>query len=224
MSSATVSLPVRALALLAGLALAAAPVRAQAPVRSIGTPILENEYVTVRKIRIEPGANLPGADRHDLALIYLDAGPDTGPGGASAGRVVFVDAGSDVPRLPAGQAIVVELEDRPMAAYRNDSGYPPAFPRPGSKQVVDNQRVAVWDYTYARGEATPMHYHDRDVVVVFLGDGALASTTPDGKLTVTPHTNGVTRFNPGNRLHTETLVSGDCRVIVVELKGSLPPG
>jgi hypothetical protein len=213
MASTSASLRGAGLALLLVCASAPARGRAQAPIRSFGTPLLENQYVTVRSIQMEPGRGLPGADRHDLALVYLDGEP--------AGRVLFVGAGADVTGLPAGRVIVVELEDRPMASYRNESGYPPAFPRPGAKRLVDNPRVTIWDYTYTQGEPTPMHYHDRDVVVVFLGDGALASTAPDGKLTVTPHANGVTRFNPGNRLHTETLVGGQCRVIVVELKGGV---
>ena len=40
----------------------------------------------------------------------------------------------------------------------------------------------------------------------------------NGKASANGRANGVTRFNPGNRLHTETLVRGHCRVIVVELK------
>jgi hypothetical protein len=55
-------------------------------------------------------------------------------------------------------------------------------------------------------------------VVVFLGDGTLASTTPEGVVTTRDHTNALTMFNPGNRYHTETLTRGTCRVIVVELK------
>jgi hypothetical protein len=30
----------------------------------------------------------------------------------------------------------------------NKSGYPLGFPRPGSKKLLENARVIVWDYTW----------------------------------------------------------------------------
>src|ERR1022692_4945893 len=68
------------------------------------------------------------------------------------------------------------------------------------------------------GVATPMHFHDKDTVVVFLDDGDLSSTTPDGKVVVNSFTSGTVRFNPRDRTHTETLVRGKQRAIVTELK------
>ncbi len=63
-----------------------------------------------------------------------------------------------------------------------------------------------------------MHFHDKDVVTVFLDDGGLKSTTPDGKSDITHITVGMARFNPGNRTHSEELVKGAARAIVTELK------
>ncbi len=37
--------------------------------------------------------------------------------------------------------IVVELKDHPEPPYSNKSGYPLAFPRPGSNESLDNERV-----------------------------------------------------------------------------------
>jgi hypothetical protein len=111
----------------------------------------------------------------------------------------------------------VELKDRTTAPYPNTSGYPNAFPRPGSTKVLENDRVVVWDYTWVPGVATPVHFHDKDVVVVYLADGALTSTTPDGVSTVNEHSFGFTKFNPGNRAHTELLSRGSARAIVIEL-------
>ena len=65
---------------------------------------------------------------------------------------------------------------------------------------------------------TPMHFHDKDVVVVFLDDGDLSSTTPDGKVTTNSYTSGTVRFNARDRTHTETLVRGKQRAIITELK------
>ena len=54
--------------------------------------------------------------------------------------------------------------------------------------------------------------------MVYLADGELTSTTPDGASVVNPHSFGFTKFNPGNRVHTETLSRGQARAIIIELK------
>ncbi len=108
---------------------------------------------------------------------------------------------------------------RPLdAVVVSTSGYPLAFPRPGVKKLLENARVIVWDYTWTPDVATPMHFHDKDVVVLFLEDGDLKSTTPDGQAVVNPYTSGTVRFNLRNRTHTETLVRGKQRAIITELK------
>jgi hypothetical protein len=63
-----------------------------------------------------------------------------------------------------------------------------------------------------------MHFHDKDAIVVFLEDGDLKSTTPDGQATVAPHTRGQVSFSPRDRTHTETLTRGKERAIITELK------
>ena len=100
----------------------------------------------------------------------------------------------------------------------NTSGFPKAFPRPKNQKVYEDSRIIVWDYTWTLGDATPMHFHDKDVVVIYLDDGSLKSTTPDGKSVVNKWTTGDTRFNLRDRVHTETLVDGQLRAIITELK------
>jgi hypothetical protein len=63
-----------------------------------------------------------------------------------------------------------------------------------------------------------MHFHDKDVVVVYLEDGALSSTTPDGQKTLNEYSVGTTRFNLRDRAHTEELVKGTQRAIITEFK------
>jgi hypothetical protein len=118
----------------------------------------------------------------------------------------------------AARSFVIDLKDHPVAPLANTTGYPLAFPRPGSKKLLENARVIVWDYTWTPGVATPMHFHDKDVVVIFLEDGDLSSTTPDGKVVMNSYTSGTVRFNARDRTHTETLVRGKQRAIIVELK------
>jgi hypothetical protein len=117
-----------------------------------------------------------------------------------------------------GRALTIDLKDHAQPPYPNTTKFPLAFPRPGSKKVFENARVIVWDYTWTPDVATPMHFHDKDVVVYFLEDGDLSSTTPDGKSVVNQYTAGTPRFNQGNRTHTETLVKGKQRAIITELK------
>lgn len=113
---------------------------------------------------------------------------------------------------------MIDLKDHPVPPIENTSGYPLAFPRPGVKKLLENDRVIVWDYTWTPGVPTPMHFHDKDVVVLFLEEGDLKSTTPDGQSAVSAYTRGTIRFNTRNRIHTESLVKGKQRAIITELK------
>jgi hypothetical protein len=63
-----------------------------------------------------------------------------------------------------------------------------------------------------------MHYHDKDVVVVYLDNGDLSSTTLDGKTTVNSYVFGQAKFNARDRTHSELLSKGSQRVIAIELK------
>ena len=63
-----------------------------------------------------------------------------------------------------------------------------------------------------------MHFHDKDVVVIYLDNGTLKSTSPDGKSVTNRRTMGETYFNPRDRVHTETLTEGKLRAIITELK------
>jgi len=117
------------------------------------------------------------------------------------------------------RTVAIDLKDHPPLVARNTSGFPNAFPRPGiSKKVFENERVIVWDFTWTRGQPTPMHFHDKDVVVVYLGTGTLRSTTPDGKAVDNKWKPADTRFNLRDRVHTETLIEGELRAIITELK------
>jgi hypothetical protein len=116
------------------------------------------------------------------------------------------------------RTIVIELQDAKVAPLPNSSGYPLAFPRPGSKKLLENDRVVVWSYTWTPGVATPMHFHDKDVVVTYLADGALTSTDPQGKAVVNEHHFAYTKFNARDRVHTETLTRGQGSALMVEVK------
>ena len=133
-----------------------------------------------------------------------------------SGHAEFLSKGAS--HKADGPAILITLKDFKQAPLANKSGYPLAFPRPGSKKVFENARVIIWDYAWTPGEATPMHFHDKDVVVFYLEDGDLQSTTPAGEKTVNPYKPGMARFNLRDRTHTETLIRGKQHAIITELK------
>jgi hypothetical protein len=141
------------------------------------------------------------------------------------GHVQYIEAGGRAEshaatgsRGPAGGAIVTELKDTHIPPHTNTTSSPLAFPRPNAKKVLENDRVIVWEYSWSPGVPTPMHYHDKDVVVTYLEDGALRSTEPNGQTVVNPHYFAFTKFNSGDRTHTEELIRGKGRAIIVELK------
>lgn len=163
-------------------------------------PVIDNERVTVYDV------TTAGAQPYDAVVVSF------------TGKAAFVPKGT-TPKLD-GRSLILDLKEHMPAITRmkNTSGYPAAFPRPGVKKLLDNARVTVWDYTWKPNVPTPMHYHDKDVVVLFLKDGDVKSTTPDGKSVVNSYTRGTVRFNKGNRTHYETLVKGEQRALITELK------
>jgi len=163
-------------------------------------PAIDNDRVTVWGI-----GSAPAARAYDTVEVSV------------AGTAQFWPSGK-MWNHPPRFSIMIDLKDHPVAPIANTTGYPLAFPRPGSKMILENDRVIVWDCTWTPGVATPMHFHDKDVVVVFLDDGDLSSTTPDGQVTVNSFARGAIRFNPRDRTHTETLVRGKQRAIITELK------
>jgi len=195
-------------------------------------PIVDNERVTVWDntwTRDQPGFAAP-ADA-DALTVWLTGGNIriTLPDGKSrevrrkTGDAVFSPRGArwretwDGAGAPP-HTIDIALKDHAEPKIPNSSGLPPAFPRPGAKKLIDNERILVWDYRWAPGVATPMHFHDKDALVTYLENGDLTSMTPDGKKVVNPYTSGAVRFNPGNRSHQEALTKGSQRAIIMEFK------
>src|ERR1700677_3239252 len=166
--------------------------------------VIENDRVAVWDL-----AEPPAAQPFDAVVVSLSGGASFLPR-----NTIPEMAGSKI----SGRSIVIDLKDHPVAPIANTSGYPLAFPRPGSKKVFENDRVIVWDYTWTPGVATPMHFHDKDVVVTYLKDGSLKSTALSGEVVVNDYSAGTVKYNARDRTHTETLAKGNQRAIIVEFK------
>jgi hypothetical protein len=202
------------------LASLATPALAQSP-----APVIDNERVTVRDVVLQPG--MPGpAIQHagDYVILYFEGGRIRAADGKTAthpsGSASFGHGGTTSDTATSGPAheVVVELKDAPSKTVPNTTGLPPAFPREGSKKVLENEKVRVWNYAWQMGKPTPMHFHNTEVVVVYRGDGDVASTTPDGKTTTNHRNPGDIVFNVANRSHSEELVKGQQSGIMLELK------
>jgi len=180
------------------------------------TPLIDNDLVTVWDVRPDALPPFGTLKQHDTVVIYI--APES-----LHGKVDYIQQGGDavsaIGHAQATRVAVVSLKRAPQPALPNTSGYPDAFPRPGKLATpVNNARVVVWDYTFETGKPSPMHFHPRDVVTVYLKEGALVSTTPEGVKTTNEFTPGTVRFNPRNRTHTEVVTRGESRIVSVELK------
>lgn len=172
-------------------------------------PLIDNERVTVWETNGGP------AQRHSLVdEVEIVIARDQG----TAFFLPKGKGGFPTASFRPEKTIEIALKDHTVAPLANKSGYPNAFPRPGVKKLIDNARVIVWEYTWKPGEPTPMHFHDKDVVVVYTDDGDLQSTTPDGKKVVNKYTFGMAKFNARDRMHTELLVNGHEHAVMMELK------
>ena len=174
-------------------------------------PIIENERVIVWDL--PAGQNMPDTvARHEYDILKVSFMK-------GSGSALFERKGEKGTAAPTSmRTMVVAFKDHTVPPIPNKTGYPAAFPRPGVKKLIDNDRVTTWEYTWQPNVPTPLHFHDKDVVLVYLEDGSLSSTTPDGKVVVNDYKFGQIKFNPGNRSHTELLVKGTQHAIMTELK------
>ena len=165
-------------------------------------PVLDNERVTVW----DTTKALPAAE-HDFVAVSL----------SHLGTARYGHRG-DRPGKAGQRTVIVELKDHAEPPLANSSGYQLAFPRPHAKKLFENDKVVVWDYAWRANEPSPMHFHDKDTLVVYEATGALQSTTPDGKATVNENKFADIRFNRRDRSHTELLVRGKGHAVITELK------
>jgi hypothetical protein len=173
------------------------------------TKILENERVVVSRIgadanRLSPARQL----RFPAVLISL-----------ADGAVRFIGANdTSTIRPKSGDAILIELKDHFVTPLEAPGGIVRAFPRQGAKQILDNDRVLVWDFTWTKGTKTDLHFHDKDVVLVYLSPGTVRSIPLKGEPTAEPRSFGEVRFAARGRTHVEECIDGPRRDIIVELK------
>ena len=115
--------------------------------------------------------------------------------------------------------ILFALASVAFIASLTAQGFPPAFPREGSRKVLENSRVIIWDATWPKGKATALHEHSVDYLSVTLVEGTVKLTQRDGTSSVATAQFGGVRFNRNGVIHAEEGVSDqERRAIMVELK------
>jgi hypothetical protein len=188
------------------------------------TPVIDNTWVTVHDLQLVPGTPGPTLTHPgDYVVLHISGGRVQSNGTTAthaAGSATFGHGGTVTDTALDGPVheVVVDLKDAPSGTVPNTTGLPLAFPRPGSKKVFENNRVIVWNYAWQIGKPTPMHFHDKNVVVVYAGDGPLKGVSPDGKEVVNNYKAGEIRFNTANRAHYEQVMSGQQSAVMMELK------
>ena len=103
--------------------------------------------------------------------------------------------------------------------------YPSPWPRDGAAKILENERVIIWDVVYHQGKPTAVHEHELDLVAVFLAEGVVKHTFPDGTFRLSASVKvGQAIFQESGVVHSEEGVSDtDCRGIIIELKEYAPP-
>lgn len=91
------------------------------------------------------------------------------------------------------------------------------------KVEFENDQVRVLRVNYAAGEKSVMHEHPASVAI-FLTDGKVKFTTPDGKTTEAPAKAGQTMYTPAQTHLPENVGTKPFELILVELKGKPAAG
>jgi hypothetical protein len=171
------------------------------PVHAAETPVIDNERVGV----FDTTAAMPSMPDDFVAIDFAKGTAIYGRAGQTAG-------------VPGVRTVIIDLKNNPVPPLANNSGYPNAYPRPHIDKLIENDRVIVWHYRWFLNDPTPMHFHDKDVVVTYLEDSPLQSTEPNGRAVVNEYKSGDIRFNKRDRIHTELVVRGSASAVIMELK------
>jgi hypothetical protein len=111
-----------------------------------------------------------------------------------------------------------------FAAGQSQS-YPPPFPRAGTKGLLDNERVQVWDVSWPKGMPAVMHRHLYDMTGLYYWPGDRVITALDGTKRNTSTVAGRIQWQLKGITHVEEGTSDDpLRAVMIELKGDGPSG
>ena len=156
------------------------------------TKILENDRVVVWNISWLKQQYPLHRHIYDLVGVYYEPGDrmiistegTKRPVSTKAGDIAFqksgvthIEEGASDPPL---RAVFIELKQATPSGQSDSAAQPPAFPRDGEKQLLDNERTTVWEHSVGL-KSTGTHRHVRDAVAVWIdGKSAHAVFVPRG--------------------------------------------
>lgn len=85
--------------------------------------------------------------------------------------------------------------------------------------LFDNEHVRVFEARASHGRTSPMHSHP-PLVFISLGTARAKLTLPDGKKVIFDMYPGQVLWMPDGMQHSWELISGDLRVVAVEVKSA----
>jgi hypothetical protein len=127
-----------------------------------------------------------------------------------------VEEGTTDPPL---RVVFIELkQDGPSAEPELTTGAPAAFPRPRAHELLDDDRVTVWDYTWERGLRTPPVLYGRNTVWIWLAPGTLVTRDQKDAATRIAVKPGDLRRVLRGRVESDEAVQGTPRALIVAFK------
>jgi hypothetical protein len=98
------------------------------------------------------------------------------------------------------------------------NGATPLFPREGAKQILDDERVTVWDYVWPAGSSTAAVRYPRNAVTVWLGSGSVRVTDLRRKTDTLAVAPGQIRYVPAGTVESFNILTGSPRAMLFEFK------
>lgn len=197
--------------------------------------ILDNGRVTVWEVNWQHGVKQPyHRHKYDMAGVYLRYGvitvtnPD---GSATSGQTFEVprpyyqpkgithrEEATGKPGDPERLAIMIDLKDVPASPAPITGPEPPAFPREGAKNVLENERIRMWDLTWSPSAPVRPVRYAQDAVEVVVTGGTFTVRSADGKETARVVAPKDARFIARGTVETVRASAGTPRTITVEIK------
>ena len=109
-----------------------------------------------------------------------------------------------------------------ILALQAQTPLPPAYPRPGTINLIDNDRVLVWDISWLK-QTYPLHRHLYDLVGVYYTDGDRVIVNLEGNRRPVSTKAWETAFQRGGVTHIEEGASdAPLKAVFVEIKADGP--
>ena len=102
--------------------------------------------------------------------------------------------------------------------------YTAPFPRNGVGKALENDYFVIWDVTFESGKSSGMHQLPLDQVYVFLTEGPVKFTRPDGTWNIEQEKLGTVIYQSKGTVEAEE-GAGDqpVRAMIFQLKDAVPP-